>query len=336
MRPTQLDVARRAGVSRALVSIVMRNGPNVSEASRSKVLQAADELGYRTNAFARGLASKRLDTIGVLVNDVTNPYFGGLYTSLAAAAEKAGYDILTAPGTGGPSSEAALVNTLLEHRVAGVVLLSPLMPVASLRSIAASCPTVVVGREVPNAKIDVVTTDERSAADSVVSRLVALGHRHLVHITGGDNRPARDRARALSDAMAKAGVRSGEVAGDFGIEGGRAGARLVLDLRPRPTAVIAPNDLSAVAALGVFKAAGLQVPQDISVVGYDDSQLAQLDLINLTSVRQQVDQFGQVAMSSLMRRIAEPEAPRSIRRIETDLVERATTGSLTHPARRRA
>ena len=98
MGPTQEDVAKKAKVSRALVSLVMRGSPNVSEQRRRRVLRAAEELGYRPNAYARSLASKRLHTIGVLINDVTNPYFGGVYSSLASAAEEAGFDLLVAPG----------------------------------------------------------------------------------------------------------------------------------------------------------------------------------------------------------------------------------------------
>ena len=107
MGPTQEDVARRARVSRALVSLVMRGSPNVSEQRRRRVLRAAEELGYRPNAYARSLASKRLHTIGVLINDVTNPYFGGVYSSLAAAAEEAGFDLLVAPGTRSATKEEA-------------------------------------------------------------------------------------------------------------------------------------------------------------------------------------------------------------------------------------
>ena len=133
MGPTQEDVAKKAKVSRALVSLVMRGAPNVSEQRRRRVLRAAEELGYRPNAYARSLASKRLHTIGVLINDVTNPYFGGVYSSLATAAEEAGFDLLVAPGTRSATKESALVRTLLEHRVAGLALLSPLMPTTELR-----------------------------------------------------------------------------------------------------------------------------------------------------------------------------------------------------------
>ena len=145
--PTQEDVAKKAKVSRALVSLVMRGSPNVSEQRRRRVLRAAEELGYRPNAYARSLASKRLDTIGVLINDVTNPYFGGVYSSLATAAERAGFDLLVAPGTRSATKESALVRTLLEHRVAGLALMSPMMSTKELRGLTTSWPTVLIGRE---------------------------------------------------------------------------------------------------------------------------------------------------------------------------------------------
>jgi DNA-binding LacI/PurR family transcriptional regulator len=254
----------------------MRDAPNVSDRSRKKVLRAAEELGYRPNAFARSLASKKLHTIGVLVNDVTNPYFGGVYASLAKAAYAAGYDLLMAPGTRSASKELALVNTLLEHRVAGLALLSPIMKTSELRTVTTAMPTVVVGREVSIAGVDVVTTDERQAAQAVVARLVELGHRDIVHINGGGNRPALDRAAAYRETMRDFGLHVCEVPGSFTEHGGRAGGRAVLGMSPLPTAVVAANDLIAVGAMGVFQAAGLRVPEDLSVVGYDDSQIAQL------------------------------------------------------------
>jgi DNA-binding LacI/PurR family transcriptional regulator len=323
--PTQEDVAKRAKVSRALVSLVMRDSPNVSEQRRRRVLRAAEELGYRPNAFARSLASKRLHTVGVLINDVTNPYFGGVYSSLATAAEVAGFDLLVAPGTRSADKEAALVRTLLEHRVAGLALLSPLMPTKELRSLTASWPTVLIGRDAALPGVDVVTTDELQAARLVLAHLTELGHRNIVHITGGANRSARDRASGYRTAMRELGLEACEVAGAFSHEAGQHGARKILAMSPLPTAVVAANDLVAVGAMGVFESQGLRVPDDVSVVGYDDSQIARLDLVQLTSVCQGVDQFGSAAIQLLVDRIADPDTPRAVQRIETNLVVRRTT-----------
>jgi DNA-binding LacI/PurR family transcriptional regulator len=323
--PTQEDVAKKARVSRALVSLVMRGSPNVSEQRRRRVLRAAEELGYRPNAYARSLASKRLHTIGVLINDVTNPYFGGVYSSLADAAEKAGFDLLVAPGIRSASKEVALVHTLLEHRVAGLALLSPLMPTKELRGLTSSWPTVLVGRDTSIAGVDVVTTDEQQAARLVLDHLTALGHRSIVHVTGGSNRPALDRAKAFRVVMRELGLEPREVAGAFTHEAGQAAAREIAAMSPLPTAVVAANDLIAVGAIGVFESLGLSVPGRISVVGYDDSQIARLDLVQLTSVCQGVDQFGSAAIDLLLRRIDDRAAPRVVQRIETELVQRTTT-----------
>ena len=326
MGTTQQDVALKAEVSRALVSLVMRGAPNVSDSSRRKVLRAADELGYRPNAFARSLASKRVHTIGVLVNDVTNPYFGGLFASLAAAARDAGYDILTAPGTRVAGSEIGLVNTLLEHQVAGLALLSPLMPTAALRAITLAHPTVVIGRNVSIARVDVVTTDEDDAAHRVVAHLYAHGHRQIAHLTGGNNRPSRDREKALRKTMAEFGLDIRVVPGAFTEEGGRRSATQVLAEDPVPTAIVGANDLCAVGAIGAIRSAGLRVPDDVSVVGYDDSQIARLAVVRLTSVRQPIEQFGQASMATLLARIQDPRRERSVDRLRTELVERSTVG----------
>lgn len=327
MGPTQEDVAKKAKVSRALVSLVMRDAPNVSEQRRRRVLQAAEELGYRPNAYARSLASKRLDTLGVLINDLTNPYFGGVYSSLAAAAEEAGFDLLVAPGTRSAPKESALVRTLLEHRVAGLALLSPLMTTSELRQLTTSWPTVLIGRDASIAGVDVVTTDERFAARSVLEHLTSLGHRDIVHITGGNNRAAQDRAKAYRDVMDELGLEPRQVGAAFTHAAGQKAGHEVAAMLPRPTAVVAANDLIAVGAMGAFQSLGLRVPEDVSVVGYDDSQIAQLDQVQLTSVRQPVDQFGDVAVSLLVQRIDEPGAERAVQRLETQLVERRTTSS---------
>jgi len=328
--PTQEDVAKKAKVSRALVSLVMRDAPNVSEQRRRRVLRAAEELGYRPNAYARSLASKRLHTIGVLINDVTNPYFGGVYSSLAAAAEEAGFDLLVAPGTRSAAKESALVRTLLEHRVAGLALLSPMMTTKELRGLTASWPTVLIGREASLDSVDVVTTDEHQAARVVLEHLTGLGHRDIVQITGGSNRSAKDRAKAYRAVMRELGLEPREVAGAFSHEAGQEAAREIVEMSPLPTAVIAANDLIAVGAMGVFEAHGLRVPDDISVVGYDDSQIARLDLVQLTSICQGIDHFGSAAIELLVKRIDDPDTPRVVERIETTLVERRTTSPPAH------
>ncbi|MEI2821582.1 MAG: LacI family DNA-binding transcriptional regulator [Marmoricola sp.] len=332
MGPTQEDVARRANVSRALVSLVLRDAPNVSAQSREKVLRAANELGYRPNAFARSLASKQVHTLGVLINDVTNPYFAAVYSSFATAAEAAGYDLLVAPGVRSAGKEGPLVNTLLEHRVAGLALLSPIMRTDTLREICTASPTVVIGRDVSFVEnVDVVTTDERQAAKEVIAHLTDLGHTQIAHITGGANRSAHDREAAYVSTMREHQLQPLAVPGDFTEEGGKRGAAHLLRSKQRPTAVIAANDLCAVGAIGEFSRHGLSVPEEVSVVGYDDSQIAGLAMVQLTSVRQSIEQFGASALSMLIERIADPDIATRANRMPTELVVRTTT-AMCQPA----
>lgn len=323
-RPTQEDVARRAGVSRALVSLVMRGATNVSDGSRARVLKAAEELGYRANAYARSLASKQVRTLGVLIYDVTNPYFGQVYASIATAAENAGYDVLVAPSERSARREAAMVNTLLEHRVAGLVLLSPAMKQHTIAALCAAWPTVTVGRELAIRGIDVVSSDERQAAQLAIERLVRDGHRRIAHISGGSSRPARDRAAAYRATMREYGLEPLELPGDFTVRGGEPGAEAIVAMDPRPTAVFAANDLIAVSAIGALARHGLRIPDDISVIGYDDSNLARLEVVQLTSVRQPVADFGTVAIELLTERIAGQARGTVVRRLPTELIERRT------------
>lgn len=326
MRPTQEDVAQRAGVSRALVSLVMRDAPNVSPARRDVVLKAADDLGYRPNASARSLATKEVRTFGVLIHDVTNPYFGLLYSSVADAAEAAGYDLLVGPGTRSPERERSLVTTLLEHQIAGLVLLSPMIGAADLRRLARTVPSVVVGIGVPIDGIDVVTTDEVDAATHAVRHLVELGHRDIVHVSGGSARPAIARADGYRAAMASAGLEARVVPGDFTAEAGRQAGRALCETGALPTAVVAANDLTAVGIMGALRAHGVDVPGEVSVVGYDDSQVAALDLVDLTSVRQSVEAFGTAAVGRLAARIESPGGPGTLQPIAASLVVRGSTG----------
>lgn len=326
MTPTQEDVARRAGVSRALVSLVMRDSPHVSPKRRKKVLKAAEELGYRPNAHARSLASKQVHTFGVLIHDVTNPYFASVYTSVARAAEQSGYDLLLAAGTASRAREATLVSTLFEHRIAGLVLLSPLMGPKTLRGLAQSVPVVVVGSGAPVAGIDAVTTDEEQAATEVIEHLAALGHRDIIHVSGGNTRPGRARTAGFEAAMGAAGLRPTVLTGDFTADAGREAGHTILGRPHRPTAVVAANDLVAVGVMGVLRANGINVPDDISVVGYDDSQIASLDLVDLTTVRQPVEHFGTAAIARLVERATDPDARAVVQRLPASLVVRGTTG----------
>jgi DNA-binding LacI/PurR family transcriptional regulator len=324
--PTMDDVAREAGVSRALVSLVMRGQPNVSQAKRSLVLDAAAQLGYRPNAMARSLASRRTKTIGVILDDLRNPFFAEIVDGIEALASEDGYQVLLGVGGRQPRRERAAVINLLEYRVDGLILVSSRMPVSDIRTAAGEVPMVMVGRRCRDVDADLVIIDESRGVELVLEHLIALGHRRITHIDGGSGAGGPQRRTAFMREMRRqrlAGTAE-VIPGDF-IEGaGAEAARVMLEASSLPTAVFAANDLVATGVLGEFDRAGVRVPEDVSIVGYDDISVARLPRISLTTVHQPRPAMGRMAFELLIDRIHRRRA-NIVRLVEPSLIVRSTT-----------
>lgn len=327
------DVARRAGVSRSLVSLVMRGSPHVSAERRSRVLGAAAELGYSPNAMARGLASRQSGVVAVLINDLHNPFFAEAFDGLASEAESRGYLLLLGAGSIERRSEQVVLDGFLQYRPDGIVLLSPRLPSPAIAAVAARVPVVVVGRCVRAAGVDSVMTDERKGAQLAVDHLAALGHRRIVHIDGGRGAGAAPRRNGYRRAMARSGLeRFIEVLpGDFTERAGTEAVDSMAGRRSLPTAVFAANDLVAVGAIDALERAGHQVPDGVSVVGYDNTFFARLGHISLTTVDQPREEMGRRALELLADRIDGSRGPMEQILTTPHLVERSTTA----PPRRR-
>lgn len=320
------DVAREARVSRALVSLVFRNSPKVSSHSRSKVLAAAERLGYRPNAVARSLASRSSRTFGVLLNDITNPFFAEVYESLAGACEEAGYEILMGAGQRSLRRETAIIGNFLSHQVDGLILVSPRITAPRLRAEIGTTPTVVVGKAINLESVDCVLNDEYVGARLAVDHLYNLGHRRIAHVSGGSGAGAAGRKAAYTAAMAGLGLKSltDVVPGDFTEAAGRAGARTLLRRKTLPTAIMAANDLVAVGLIAELRSAGLSVPGDISIVGYDNSVLSGLSLVSLTTVQQPLADLGAAATQLMLERLGGRTA-RVAREFAPSLIVRDST-----------
>jgi DNA-binding LacI/PurR family transcriptional regulator len=320
------DVALEAGVSRALVSLVMRERPNVSEERRRRVREAAARLGYRPNAMARGLASRRTRTVGVILDDLRNPFFAEIAGGVEAFAAELGYQLLLAAGGRQARRERAALAALLEYRVDGIILVSPRMPVAEIAAAAAESPLVMVGRNARSVDADCVLINETHGTELVLDHLVGLGHERIAHVDGGNGAGGPQRRSAYLRGMEarRLGRRARVIPGDFTEEAGTSAAQQLLAEGDLPTAVFAANDVVAAGLLGGFDRAGLDVPGDISIVGYDNISIAHLAHVSLTTIDQPRDEMGRLALELLLDRI-ENRRPSVLRLLEPSLVVRSTT-----------
>jgi DNA-binding LacI/PurR family transcriptional regulator len=300
--PTLEDVAKVAGVSRALVSLVMRESPRVSATSRARVLDAASSLGYRPNLMARNLAAHRTMTIGVLLNDLHNPWFAEVADGIYDVAEAHGYQLILASGRRTDRLESRALDTFLASRVDGIIVAGCRLPAGRILGVAAEVPLVSVGRVVRGPSIGNVTTDDVLGARLAVEHLVALGHQRIVHIDGGKGAGASPRRSGYLRAMKAAGIahHAHVIPGDFTEEAGAAGVRQMLRDGPKATAIFTANDLSAVGALDQVVRSRLDVPGDIALVGFDNTALAALNHIGLTTIDQPRLQMGATAAQMLI------------------------------------
>jgi DNA-binding LacI/PurR family transcriptional regulator len=321
------DVAREAGVSRALVSLVMRDQPNVSEARRFRVLESAARLGYRPNAMARSLASRRTKTVGVILDDLRNPFFAEIAGGVEELASELGYQLLLGAGGRQARRERAALSTLLEYRVDGIILVSPRMRAPDIAAAAAETPVVMVGRHVRTVDADFVVIDEAHGTGLVIDHLVGLGHERIAHVDGGTGAGGPQRRAAYLRIMKahRLGRHARVIPGDFTEEAGVSAAAALLAGRQLPTAVFAANDMVAAGLLGGLDRAGVDVPGDVSIVGYDNILIAHLAHVSLTTVDQPRTEMGRSALELLLDRI-ENRRPNVVRTVEPTLVVRSTTG----------
>ncbi|MBF6225292.1 LacI family DNA-binding transcriptional regulator [Nocardia abscessus] len=329
-RPTMEDVAARAGVSRALVSLVMRNSPKVSEHRRRAVLDAAEDLGYQPHIMARSLASRTSNIVGVLVSDLRNAFFADVVEGMDAAAQESGLELILNTGRRSAARERTALESLLSFRPGGVILLSPILPAAAIREASQQAPLVLVSRTSAVAGIDTVNDDGEAGAALAVDHLISLGHRRIVHLDGGGAFTAAPRRKGYRAAMQRHGLEPMVVASEHTDSAGMAAVRRLLNLFSRdnfPTALVCGNDFNAVGAMSALEEAGLRVPEDVSVVGYDNTSLAALRHVALTTVDQPRTQMGRLAIEALTERVRDGRTAPVRRRLEPSLVVRSTTAA---------
>ncbi len=328
--PTIRQVAERAGVSKSLVSLVLGGSSHVSAGKRAAVEAAMAELGYRPNAIARNLSSRQSHLIGVVLNDLRNPWYIAALDGLTSVLHPKGFRLLLADGRVDRETDDALIESLLELRVDGIVILGSMPPSDITLAALTAIPAVVASsRDIDMPEVDVVVNDDWLGSRMAIDHLVSLGHSRIAHVSGLVGNVAAMRQASYRDAMREHGLeRFVQVEpSDMTEDGGyRAGSKL-LEAETRPTAIFAVNDVAAIGAMSAAKELDIRVPEDVSVVGYDNTFLAQVRQISLTSVDNASFEVGQRAGMSLLKRMSSPHSPRKDESIQPALQVRGSTSS---------
>jgi DNA-binding LacI/PurR family transcriptional regulator len=336
-RPTIYDVARLAGVSTATVSRALNGSARIAPATQRAIDEAVAQLGYRPNTIARSLVTRATQTIAMLLPDVTNPFYAELVHSVQQAALERDYTMLLCTTEGDAAQEERYLELLRAKQVDGVLVDGLVLPDERIdRFVSDGLPIVCLDRDVQSAAVPLVQVDNVVGARLAIEHLIGLGHGLIAHVSGPDVGIARDRVAGYREALTAAGLPTHPLAvvqGDWTDEGGFRAARMLIHNRVPFTAVFAANDLSAIGAINGLMLHGLRIPEDVSVVGFDDLRLAAYTSPPLTTVRQPAAAIARRATEILLDVISGAEPPRRRELFRPELVVRqSTTRAPAEPA----
>ncbi|WP_188196588.1 LacI family DNA-binding transcriptional regulator [Nonomuraea sp. SYSU D8015] len=323
-RPTILDVAAAAGVSKGLVSKVLNGSAGPSAATTQRVLAVAERMGYRKDRTATLLAQRRTRLIGVTIIP-SNLYHGELAEEIQSMVDTAGYETVLGAMTA-THDERRAIETLIDFRCEALLLLGPTMPEAELAPLVEGIPTVCVGRPLNLPGVDVVRADDKQGIADVVDHLVALGHRGIVHVDGGTGHIAAVRRRAYRAAMRRHGLDATVLSGGLTEHQGAAALKR-LRADAGVTAIVAYNDRTAVGLIEALESRGVNVPAGMSVAGFDDSLMARHPRMALTTVNQSPIEQARLAVQAAIDRLSGDDGERREIVLPTRLVIRGSTGA---------
>jgi LacI family transcriptional regulator len=318
-KPTQYDVAQRAGVSQATVSHILNNSTTISipEETRQRVLGAMADLGYIPDRAARSLRTNKTYTIAAIIPDITNPFYPTFVRGIQDITKQNAYDLVIYNSDGILEEERQSLNSVKQNRVDGLIVV--LFHLKENELLETRIPVVqLIQKPTVPPSLDSIFIDNVAAARKVVVHLIERGHTRIGMIAGEENTPPRqNRILGYQQAIADHHLPLDEIlirGGDFTEKGGYETMREILRLDPPVTAVFAANDLMAMGALTAIREAGLRVPQEVAVAGFDDIPAAHLVTPSLTTITQYQQNIGQRAAEMLFERLngSESGAPRSI------------------------
>jgi len=330
---TIIDVAREAGVSYATVSRVINNKGYINPETRERVMRAVTKLGYVVNQQARSLAGGRSQVVGLLVPGVDNAYIGEIIRGIDEELARESYDLMLYTAHNRKTRESIYVGTLTQGLADGLLLVLPRAPGAYIETLRRrSFPYVLIDHQgIDDTGPSVGATNRRGGHDAT-RYLIELGHRRIGFITGTlDLRCSTDRLDGYRAALAEYGLQADPALireGNFMQPSGYAGARELLALPQRPTAIFASNDVSAFGVMEAARDCGLRIPEDISIVGFDDIPQASHVNPTLTTVRQPLEQMGRLATRMLLERIRDRARPAERVELPTELIIRGSCRKL--------
>ena len=334
--PTIIDVAREAGVSVATASRAINGMENVTPRTRAVVMEAVKKLNFVPHSGARSLTRRKSDTVGVILPDLFGEFFSEIIRGIDRVAHEAGMHLLLGNMHGSAHETAAAIASM-RGRVDGLLVMPPeVKPELLANNLDPILPTVLLNYDASPLELPFVAVDNYRGAYAMTQALIERGARQIIHIAGPKhNRDARDRQRGFIDAMAQIGKEMSPVVlpGDFSEEAGNEAARLMVQGQLQPDAVFAANDLMAVGCIMQLHDAGISVPDDVMVAGFDDIPLARHVSPTLTTMQVQIDQLGSTAMLLLLRLLrGETLGTESANVLTPALMIRGTTGGAARVA----
>ncbi|RFU66631.1 LacI family DNA-binding transcriptional regulator [Peribacillus glennii] len=324
-----VDVAKKANVSTATVSRVISNSGTVKKDTTERVLKAIESLNYQPNILARQLRRSETKTILVVVPDITNTFFSKVLRGIESVAIDSGYQVLLGDTLNDAERESGYLNILRQKKADGMILLTAKVDGQVVEDIAKQYPVVIACEYTEGSEIPTVSIDNVSSARKAAEHLITLGHRRIGTITGPfDSVLGRDRLKGFQQAMAQHGIPLDSLLvqeGDFSFESGCNVMQKFLALGVPPTAIFAANDEMAIGAIKAIKSKGLKVPEDISVVGFDNIKFASIFEPALTTIAQPSYEIGQKAIELLIKLINKDELDKNQYILEDKLIVRESS-----------
>ena len=342
---TLADIAAQAAVTSMTVSRVLNSNGYVHAETRERVLRVAREMNYRRNGLARGLKRQRTETVGMVIGDIANPFAAELSRGVREVLEERGYTLFICISEHNPKEDVEAFDSLADHRADGIIVATRASKTGNDRLeelIDSGIPISLIGRDFRHAHADLVTADHLRGGYDATRHLIQLGHKRIGFIGVSLTQVRLRRFQGYLEALNEHGLaveeqlivggrgQAEQMTGYSTEEMGYDGMMKLLELRNRPTAVFARNDFTAMGALNAIKRAGLRIPEDIALVGYDDIPLALHTSPTLTTVRQPTREQGRAAAQFLLSRIeGDREQPRSEKTFQCELVVRESTNPAT-------